>query len=159
MGISLKDLMQIKRHRNQRHLSFRRYAEPFFDWDRCPHIRRLREEGKSITRRHARIQRQRLKRHILSDPFAGKQMSEITRADVLDLRSRLLAKCSPVTVNKALGMLYALNKIHFYPISNKVRPGTKAVLLNYSQETKLFIDHVAKWVVYTRSFAQHENLN
>jgi len=39
----------------QRHLSFRRYAEPFFDWDSYPHIRRLREERMSITRRHAKI--------------------------------------------------------------------------------------------------------
>jgi integrase len=85
--------------------TFRKYTQPFFDWDRCPHIRRLREEGKSITRRHAKIQRQRLVKHILSDPFAYKRLSEITRADVLDLRSRLLTKCSPATVNKALGIV------------------------------------------------------
>jgi hypothetical protein len=72
-------------------------------WDRCPHIRRLQEEGKGITRRHARIQRKRLENHILSDPFAAKRLSEITRADVLDLRSWLLAKNAPATANKALG--------------------------------------------------------
>lgn len=44
-----------------KHLPFRKY--PFFIWERCPHVRRLREEGKSITRRHAKIQRQRLKKH------------------------------------------------------------------------------------------------
>jgi hypothetical protein len=33
-----------------------------------------------------------LKNHILSDPFVGKQLSKITRADVLDLRLRLFAK-------------------------------------------------------------------
>ena len=89
----------------RRHLSFRRYAEPFFDWDRCPHIRRLREEGKSITRRHAKIQRGRMKKHVLTDSFASKRLSEITRADVLDLRSRLLTKNAPATVNKALGVV------------------------------------------------------
>ena len=26
------------RNRNQRQLSFRRYTEPFFDWEHCPHI-------------------------------------------------------------------------------------------------------------------------
>jgi integrase len=92
-------------NRNQRHLSFRQYAEPFFDWDRCPHIRRLREEGKSITHRNVKIQRQRLQKHILSDSFANKRLSEITRADVLDLRSRLLAKNAPATVNKALSIV------------------------------------------------------
>ena len=92
-------------HRNQRHLSFRRYAEPFFIWERCPHIRRSREEGKSITKRHAKIQRQRLHKHILNDPFADKRLSEITRADILDSRSRLLAQNAPATVNKALGIV------------------------------------------------------
>ncbi len=92
-------------YRNQHHLSFRRYAEPFFDWGRCPHILRLREEGKSITHHHAKIQRQRLQKHILSDSFADKRLSEITRADVLDLRSRLLSKNTPATVNKALGIV------------------------------------------------------
>ena len=85
--------------------SFCQYAPPFFIWDRCPHVSRLREEGKSITRRHARIQRQQLQKHILSDPFTHKRLSEITRANVLDLRSRLLAKNAPATVKKALGLV------------------------------------------------------
>jgi hypothetical protein len=87
-----------------KHQSFCLYASPFFIWGRCPHVRRLREEGKSVTRRHASIQRQQLEKHILRDPFAGKRLSEITRADVIDLRSRLLAKNAPATVNKALGL-------------------------------------------------------
>ena len=57
-------LRSVEGHSRQRHLSFRLYTEPFFVWDRCPHIRRLQEEGKGITRRHARIQRQRLENHI-----------------------------------------------------------------------------------------------
>ena len=35
----------------------------------------------------------------------NKRVSEITRADILDLRSRLLAKNAPATVNKALGIV------------------------------------------------------
>ena len=72
-------------NRRPRHITFRKYAQPFFAWGRCLHISRLREEGKSITRRHAKIQRQRLKKHILPDHFVNKRLSEITRADVLDL--------------------------------------------------------------------------
>jgi hypothetical protein len=101
-------------HSRQRHLSFRRYAELFFVWDCCPHIRRLREEGKSITRRHARIQRQRLEKHILEDPFEKKRLSEITRADVLELRSRLLEKNAPATVNKALGVVKVIFREALY---------------------------------------------
>ena len=107
-------LRSIEGNNRQRHLSFRRYTETFFHWDRCPHIRRLREEGKSITRRHAKIQRQRLENHILTDPFASKRISEITRADVLDLRSRLLQKNAPATVNKALGVVKVIFREALY---------------------------------------------
>ena len=64
------ELIHQERGSVPRYYSFRRYAEPFFVWDRCPHVRRLREEGKSITRRHAKIQRIRLEKHVLPDPFS-----------------------------------------------------------------------------------------
>jgi len=76
-------------HSHQRRASFRRYADPFFVWDRCPHSRRLREEGKSITPYHAKVQRQRLKKHIFKDPFARKRLSEITRALNRAIRAQL----------------------------------------------------------------------
>ncbi len=103
----IKDLLADYRYSDApaKHLSFRKYTAPFFIWDCCPHIRRLREEGKSITRRHAKIQRQRFEKHILNDSFAGKRLPEITRADVLELRSRLLSKNAPATVNKVLGIV------------------------------------------------------
>jgi integrase len=112
----VKDLLAADRYPNvpAKHLSFRKYAAPFFIWERCPHVRRLREEGKSITRRHATIQRQRLKKHIFKDPFARKRLSEITRADVLDLRSRLLKKNAPATVNKALGIVKVIFREALY---------------------------------------------
>lgn len=97
-----------------KHLSFRKYAAPFFIWDHCPHIRRLREEGKNITRRHAKIQRGRLNKHVLSDSFANKRLSEITRADVLDLRSRLLKKNAPATVNKVIGIVKVIFREALY---------------------------------------------
>jgi len=94
--------------------TFCKYAAPFFDWERCPHIRRLREEGRSITCRHAKIQRQGFEKHILPDPSTDKRLSEITRADVLDLRSRLLSKCSPATVNKVLGIVKVIFREALY---------------------------------------------
>jgi len=84
---------------------FRRCAEPFFVWGECPHVRRVLEESGHFTARHARIQRGRLKSHVLTDPFADRRLSEITRADIFDLRSRLLKKCSPATTNKVIGVV------------------------------------------------------
>ena len=85
--------------------SFREYAEPFFVWGGCPHIRRVLEEKGHFTERHARIQRGRLKNHVFNDPFAKKRLSEIKRADLFDLRSRLLKKCSPATTNKVVDVV------------------------------------------------------
>jgi len=82
--------------------SFLQYAAPFFVWDRCPHIRRVLEETGRFTQRHARIQRGRLENHVFGDSFAAKRLSEITRADIFDLRSRLLKRCSPATTNKVI---------------------------------------------------------
>ena len=108
------DLINQERASVPRYYTFRRYAEPFFVWNSCPHIRRLREEGKSITRRHAKIQRQRLKKHVLSDPFAGKRLSAITRANVLELRPWLFAKNAPSTVNKVLGVVKVIFREALY---------------------------------------------
>jgi integrase len=85
--------------------TFRCYAQPFFIWGECPHIRRVLEETGRFTQRHARIQRGRLENYIFSDPFAYKRLSEITRADIFDLRSRLLRRCSPATTNKVIDVV------------------------------------------------------
>ena len=74
--------------------TFRCYAGPFFIWGECPHIRRVLEETGRFTQRYARIQRGWLEKYIFSDPLANKRLAEITRADVFDLRSRLLRRCS-----------------------------------------------------------------
>ncbi len=94
--------------------TFRGYADSFFIWGKCPHIRRVLEETGRFTQRHALIQRGRLKKYIFSDPFARKRLSEITRTDVLDLRSRLLAKNAPDTVNKALGIMKVIFREALY---------------------------------------------
>ena len=43
--------------------------------------------------------------HLLTDPFADKRLSDITRADIFDLHSRLLKKNAPATVNKVIGVV------------------------------------------------------
>ena len=50
---------------------------------------KLREEGRQITRRYAHGQRLLLDKYLLTDRIADKPLSSITRADVLEFRSRL----------------------------------------------------------------------
>ena len=95
---SLKNLLA-------RSQTFRQYAAPFFVWGECPHVRRIFEETGQFTKRHARIQRGRLVNHVFTDSFAEKRLSDITRADIFDLRSRLQKKNAPATVNKVIGVV------------------------------------------------------
>lgn len=83
------------------------YLEPFYDWDRCPHLTRIRPEREhGVTRRYARIKRQTMKGQIFSDPIAKMRMGEITRGDLLAFRGRLLEKgLASSTVNHVMGIL------------------------------------------------------
>ena len=88
------------------------YSADFFVWDRCPHCRKLREEGRQITQRYAHGQRLLLEKYLLTDRIAEKPLSAITRADVLDYRSRLAALLGSKvnTANKALAVLKTILK-------------------------------------------------
>lgn len=85
-------------------LTLHNYIQPYFIWDKCPHVRRLLNEGKSITRRYVKNRRMSTK-HILSDPLADMLIADIKRADLLDLRDRLLRKAGQSTVNNIMGIL------------------------------------------------------
>lgn len=81
------------------------YLQPFFVWERCPHVARLRGEGKRISKQHAKHQRSLIDRYILTDPLADKPVKAIRRGDVLDFRQRLIALAGPRTVNSAMTVL------------------------------------------------------
>lgn len=88
-----------------KNITLREYIEPFYDWDRCPHVRRLREENKSITEYHAKNERARITNHILPDPIADMVFTEIRRSDILDFRSRIKEKEGAPTASKVLKVL------------------------------------------------------
>ena len=67
-----------------------KYIDPYFVWDKCPHIRRLLTEGKSILPRYAKDQRRRIKMYILGDRICQIPIDALPRADILEYRERLL---------------------------------------------------------------------
>ena len=89
--------------------TLREYAKRYFVWGECPHIRRMLEENGHCTERHERIQRGRLggrlENHVLNDSFVEKRLSDIKRADLSDLRSRLNTRCSSATANKVIDVV------------------------------------------------------
>ncbi|ADK81882.1 tyrosine-type recombinase/integrase [Sediminispirochaeta smaragdinae] len=80
-----------------------------YTWDRCPHVRRLRDEGKAITKRHVQDSRNIIKSHILCcKDFVNKPIAKMRRSDVLEFRSFMLDRVGPRTVNKALSIVKAV---------------------------------------------------
>jgi hypothetical protein len=68
----------------------RAYIEPFYDYERCPHIQRIGQ--KSISKKSARIIRAYIKNHVLTDPIADMFLYEIKTRDITAFRSRLQKK-------------------------------------------------------------------
>ncbi len=95
-------------------LLLRQYIEPFYTWERCPHVLRLRDENKHITKEHVLRQRSLIINHILPDPIADKIVTEIKRGDVIEFRRRLLQKTGPRTVNRTIGVLKCMYKEAIY---------------------------------------------
>ena len=92
--------------------SLREYSSVFFIWGKCPHCQKLIDEGRQITERHAYNQRRWLEKISLTDAIADRQITELTRADVLDFRARLTRKLGAKvnTANKTLAVLKTILK-------------------------------------------------
>ena len=85
--------------------TFRAYAEPFFRWQTCPRVARLRDEGKSIGKTHVAKSSRWLEKYVFDDKeLSDLPIKEIKRADILDLRNRLRAakEGRTNTVNKVI---------------------------------------------------------
>jgi integrase len=105
-----RQLVGVLNDTTRKDVTFGDYAQPFFLWDSCPHIRRLLDERKSITRRHARNQRIWLEKYILPDKIAEKSLGKITRADLIDFRSRVL-RLIPEKINSVNKVMTVLKTI------------------------------------------------
>ena len=95
--------------------TLRKYAGFFFVWGKCPHVRRLLSEGKSITRYHVRDMRRIMENHLFADPLAELRIAAIKRADILDYRERLIEKLGYTrTVQKAVSVVKTILKEAYF---------------------------------------------
>lgn len=90
------------------------YCQLFYVWGCCPHIRRLRDEKKTIGREHVRNQRLKLKKYILPDRLGQVPLSGLTRGHILDFRSRLVQITTDFQTNKILGVLKTILKEAYF---------------------------------------------
>lgn len=80
--------------------------EPYYDYNRCPHIQRLLTDGRGLTWQWAAWQRQRVDDYILADPIARIRYAELTPGDLEEWKRRLRASGVTLSViNKTIGAL------------------------------------------------------
>lgn len=72
-------------------LTLRAWADRFYTED-CPHVSRLRLEGKHYSDRVMADHRGMVKNHLLGDAVAGIQLASLKRSDILAYRDRLVVK-------------------------------------------------------------------
>ena len=89
------------------------YAEPFYIWNRCPHIARISAENKSMGRDHAAHCRTLIDKYILPSSVAGKKIAEILPGDIIDFRSRLRGQYNDSIANRATRVLKTILKEAF----------------------------------------------
>lgn len=100
----------------QKEISFGKYAEAWWDYDRCPYIQGKLARGFEISRTHAQDMRSTLTRHILPY-FAEKKLQKINARMIekwmLELRQKVGKTgniLSPTTVNRCLTCLKVMLK-------------------------------------------------
>jgi len=113
---------------------FKEYAAPFFIWDKCPHVQRLIEDGRSIGIKHVKESRDRLDKYVFNDPFAEIQFNQITRGDLLDLRSKLLSKLGTNTVNKIMKSIKTIFSEALYREDIQHNPAAQIGNVKYGEE-------------------------
>lgn len=117
--------------------TFREYAEPFFHWDRCPHVRRLRHEDKQIGETHVRKSRRWLDRALEDDEFSNLRITAIRRGDLLRLRDRLLEQIGPSnTLNKVIESVKTVLSEAYYLEDIDRNPGARVGKVNYEQDER-----------------------
>jgi integrase len=96
--------------------TLREYSEPFYTTDRDPRVLRRREEGRTVSAYHLHSSRKWIETYVLKDPIAGRRMREITRADLLEYRRRLIEKVDGRrnTANKVMGALKTIFREAIY---------------------------------------------
>jgi len=151
-------------------ITFGEFADPFYDWNRCPRIKRLQiDDANAITERHAYIERNRLLNHVLGnpdsevpenknpDPIINVRLVDMKRDDVVAFKNRLVQKLGhKEVVNKTLGLLNAIlseaeiqnriNRSPYYKIGKiKTRKGTERGVFSPKEMKALFATIPGPW--------------
>ncbi|MBN1835113.1 MAG: hypothetical protein JW820_04625, partial [Spirochaetales bacterium] len=68
--------------------TLREFLEPYFGPD-CPHVKRVRTDGKSFGEAHRKAMKSQLNRKVLTDTIADRMISSLKAGDFEDFKARL----------------------------------------------------------------------
>jgi len=120
--------------------SFRAYAEPYYT-NSCPHANRLIQNGRTVGEAHQKKSRSLIVNHVFEDEFSYIPLNEIRRADVLDLRTRLVqAGNGENTVNKTVIAVQGILSEAFFRQDISYNPGAQIGQIKYEQKEKERLD-------------------
>jgi len=108
------------------------YIEPFYDYERCPHIQRIGQG--SITRKSARIVRGYIKNHVLTDPIADMPLRDIKTRDITAFRARLQKKTVLTAHGKDAAGSRALSNNTIDKIMNALKTVFGEAVINHDIE-------------------------
>lgn len=118
-ALAYVDGIRAREHESQDSLG--QWAADFWLWGRCPHVTRLRAEGRRISPNHCVIQRGILERYVLPDVICKLPIADVRRGDILKYRQRLLediGRCR--TLQKATGIVKTiLKEAYFHEIIDR----------------------------------------
>jgi len=116
-----------------------------YDWDRCPHVTRLRDEGKIISPTHAKNQRRLLELYVMPDEVCQKRISEIIRGDIVSLRDRIRVQTTASQTNKAMKALRTIlnERVWLQEITRNPADGVSALKENSQTVGTFTADEIA----------------
>jgi len=79
-----------------------------YDWDECLHVKRLREEGKTITPQHAENMRRLIERFIHPDSIMDAGVDDLRIYHVLELRERIRQQTTANQTNRTIKAMRAV---------------------------------------------------
>ncbi|SIR00487.1 hypothetical protein SAMN05920897_1239 [Alkalispirochaeta americana] len=74
---------------NKRGLTLREFLDPYFVWDRCPHVKQLVADGNVPTERYIAEQRRRLELLVFTHPIAEIEVEKLTPGHFEDWKADL----------------------------------------------------------------------
>lgn len=100
-----KSGVEVKAMAKEGKMALRVWAERFYK-EGCPHCSRLAEEGKPITTGWIKASRRYMETLVLVDgDLADQPLARITRNELLEFRTRSLARTTVVQTNRAISLL------------------------------------------------------